>query len=100
LINVKYVLLTSVSPENLEFDPIGNDSVQVYTKKPRFYIGIIPKDKLTTQYIKDYAKRQRNGISGDYEPLDVSALKDWLNNNVGQPVLPGFRDFFESRNRI
>lgn len=87
------------SPDNLEFDPLGTDSVQVYTKKPRLYIGIIPKDKLTIEYIKDYAKRQRNGISGDYEPLDVSALKDWLNNNVGSPVLPGFRDFFESRNR-
>lgn len=87
------------SPDNLEFDPLGTDSVQVYTKKPRLYIGIVPKDKLTTQYIKDYAKRNRTGISGDYEPLDVDALKDWLNNNVGSPVLPGFRDFFESRNR-
>jgi hypothetical protein len=85
--------------ENLIFEPSSvNDSVHVTIKKPYVYLGILPKDQLTTTAIKNLADSR--GLTGEYEALDVSQLKKWLSDNIGStPIFPGFRDFFESRNR-
>jgi hypothetical protein len=83
--------------DNLKFDPIGNGSFQIITLKPYNYLGILPEDQLTTTNIKKLADSK--GLTGDYKALDVSLLKQWLNDNMGStPILPGFKDFFESRN--
>ena len=66
----------NIEQDNLIFDPLGNRSVQVYTKNPRYYLGTLPENELTTTNIKKLA--DRNGLTGDYKTLDVSLLKQWL----------------------
>ena len=83
------------NPDNLKLDPLGNGSVQVSTKNPVYYLGILPEDQLTTTNVKKLADSK--GLTGDYKSLDVSLLKQWLNDNMGStPMLPGFKDFFEN----
>ena len=85
----------NIEQDNLTFDPLGNGSVQVYTKNPRYYLGTLPEDQLTTTNVKKLADSK--GLTGDYKTLDVSLLKQWLNDNIGStPILPGFKDFFEN----
>lgn len=86
----------NINPDNLTFDPLGNSSIQIYTKNPRYYLGTLPEEKLTTTDVKKLADSK--GLTGDYKALDVSLLKQWLNDNMGStPILSGFKDFFESR---
>jgi len=87
----------NINKDNLEFDPLGNGSVQISTKNPVYYLGTLPENELEITNIKKLADRK--GLTGEYEALDVSLLKQWLNSNMGDtPIFPGFKDFFESRN--
>lgn len=88
----------NINKDNLKFDPLGNGSVQISTINPVYYLGTLPENELTTTNVKKLADRK--GLTGEYEALDVSLLKQWLNSNMGStPILPGFKDFFESRSR-
>jgi hypothetical protein len=87
----------NIKPDNLKFDSLGNGSVQISIKNPVYYLGTLPKNELEITNIKKLADSK--GLTGEYEALDVSLLKQWLNSNMGStPILPGFKDFFESRN--
>jgi len=86
----------NINPDNLKFDPLGDVNVQIFTKNPNYYLGILPRDELNTTNIKKLADSK--GLTGEYESLDVSQLKQWLSDNMGStPILPGFKDFFENR---
>jgi hypothetical protein len=85
----------NIKPDNLKFVPLGNGSVSISTINPYYYLGILPEDQLTTPNVKKLADSK--GLTGDYKSLDVSLLKQWLNDNMGStPMLPGFKDFFEN----